>query len=138
MSRPYWSAPNKWSADGGESALDRSWSYGSYGAIQGAATVSTRSSAAMPRPMRAPGRRNARHRAASGTAGATTISVAPLTACSGFWSWPRDPWIEDRVAQIDQEIHQHEQGGDEQRAGLHYGVVARQDGVDHQPADAGQ
>src|SRR5580658_5692477 len=118
MSRPYWSAPNRWSREGGERALERSWSYGSYGAIQGAATVSTTSSAAMPRPMRAPGRRSARHSAPSGTAGVTTISVAPLMAPS----WPTDPRIEDRVAEIDHQVHQHEQGGDEQRARLHHRV----------------
>src|ERR1700761_712907 len=42
MSRPYWSAPNQWSADGGDRAADKSWSYGSNGANHPAATVSSR------------------------------------------------------------------------------------------------
>ena len=60
VSRPYWSAPNQCSADGGDNAFDRSCSYGSNGATSGANTVNARNTAAIARPNRAPVPRSAR------------------------------------------------------------------------------
>ena len=76
MSRPYWSAPSQWSAPGAESALERSWSKGSYGTIQGASTHTSRKTTMIASPATADGRAQNRLAASvRGLAGSRTAAA---------------------------------------------------------------
>src|SRR5215470_17751404 len=48
-----------------------------------------------------------------------------------------DPWIEEGVGEIDQEIDDHEGEGGDEGEPLHLLVVARDDGVDPEGAEPG-
>src|SRR6266550_1160874 len=64
--------------------------------------------------------------------GATAASSAASSATMA------DPRIEHGVEHVDREIQHHEAHGDEQHDALQDDEVARIDGADQQPADAGQ
>src|SRR5882757_2132606 len=49
-----------------------------------------------------------------------------------------DPWIEHGVEHVDDEVHQHESGTDQQHHALQDDEIAGRDRADQQPADARQ
>src|SRR5690349_12985662 len=99
---------------------------GSCGASSGASTAAAPSTTTSARPKSAlPLRRNMRTASARldrPRAAAPGVSVvpAPLTRIALLIA---DARIEDRVEQIDDQVHHHEGGGDQQHPALHQRVV---------------
>src|SRR3989454_10100494 len=113
MSRPYWSVPKGWAADGPCSRPPIDIASGSAG-------VQTRLSVAV----------------------ATRATVIATPTRNVRWRAGRlviaDAGIEQNVGEIDGEIDQHDRGGHEERHALHDRQVARGDGAEREPAEAGQ
>src|SRR4051812_20589356 len=129
MSRPRWSVPNQCMAEGACSRSVGVMNCGSpaiHGAI--AATIAMAISNALPIAMVGLRRTKTRKRArrpgsASGMSTVVVISVA-------------DAWIEEGIAEIDQQIDQHVDAGEHQYDALDDRIVAPRDRIDDEPADA--
>src|SRR5262245_18404763 len=136
-SRPTLSVPRRWAGPGRARLWPRSCLSGSYGDRRGAssATATAVSITAAPngasRALAA--RRSTRQRSRAGRTGA---AAARGIASAG--SAIPDPRVEPAVEHVDQEAAQDEADRDQEDDALYQGVVPREDGVDHQPADAGQ
>src|SRR5262252_9138780 len=69
-------------------------------------------------------------------------SGAVAVCTSGYWTAiglpVADARVEPRVGEIDDEVHHHEPEGDEEHEGLHHGIVAMGDRVDHETPHAVQ
>src|SRR5437762_4630907 len=135
-SRPTLSVPSRWARPGRESAWPRFCSSGSSGARSGAprATNTAASRTAAPngaRRVRA-ARRSTTHRCSGAGAGAARRAIA------GARSAISDPGIDPAIEEVDEQVAQDEAEGDQENHALHQRVVAREHGVHHEAADAGQ
>src|SRR5947207_14941177 len=70
-----------------------------------------------------------RSRAGGGAAGRAIAAVRSAIS---------DPGTDPAIQKIDEEIAQDEAEGDQENHALHQRVVAREDGLDHEAAEAGQ
>src|SRR3989442_1232048 len=113
MSRPYWSVPKGWAADGPCSRPPIDIASGSAG-------VQTRLSVAV----------------------ATRATVIATPTRNVRWRTGRlvraDAGIEQDVGEVDDDVDLNERGGDEEGHALHDRQVARGDGAEREPAEAGQ
>src|SRR6185503_9533446 len=79
--------------------------------------------------------------AASAATSITTNTAAPITTARFRRSRCRasaiaDPWIDEDVEDVDDEIDEHVRGSGDEHDALHDGVVATKNGRDDQPAEA--
>src|SRR5207249_934821 len=82
-------------------------------------------------------RRTSRHTAPHNPRSAADASSPPCdTAAAGAASAVTDSRIKPGVAQVDEQVRHHDHRGEEQHGALDQGVVAQQNGVEHQAADA--
>src|SRR5450755_26279 len=152
-SRPISSVPNKWVAVGGlRTSLHDVWR-GSCGAIVGASTAITTKNTTTPSPSMAPRRRLRRRRTrwrgvSSRSAGMSSASVAtwlsnkpnelpsrsPDKSPSPLSSQTR---VDDEVREVGEQVEEDVCGRSEQHHALHDAVVAIEDGVHDQLAEAG-
>src|SRR5262245_52687625 len=144
-SRPSWSVPSQYCAEGGESDAS-AISSGSCTESQGAASASAIDSSTIAPPMTSGKFQRSRDRTRART------SPSPATdssACSGGRSAASimvgcasamllDPRIEHVIAEIDHDVDQYHERGDHQHCGLHLRVVAVIDGIEHELTDTGQ
>src|SRR5690554_3147231 len=70
-------------------------------------------------------------------AGSTAGPATAPASCPCRSSVIADPRVDDGVEEVDDDVHDDEADGDEQDGPLHDRVVAREDRVDEQAADAG-
>src|SRR5690606_2739253 len=137
MSRPNSSVPNQCSAEGGRRRALRSCATGSYGASTGASTATATRHATSTRPTTAP--RLRRKRLAAGDARMRRrgdAAVGPGAAAAGRSAIPHLR-VQGRIREVDDQVHEYEQGGDEQHGALHERKVAALDRVDEEPPHAG-
>src|SRR2546428_10588566 len=113
MSRPYWSVPKGWAADGPCSRPPIDIASGSAGVQRRLSMAVATRATVIATPTR-----NVRWRA-----GRLVIA---------------DAGIEQNVGEIDGEIDQHDRGGHEERHALHDRQVPRGDGAEGEAAEAGQ
>src|SRR6266702_6829589 len=132
-SRPTLSVPRRWAGPGCASAWPRSCLSGSSGETTGAriATATAASITATPNgASRAPAaRRSIRHRRARTGRGAAGWAMAAGSAIP-------DPRVDPAIEEVHQQVAQDEAYRDEQHDALHERVVAREDRVHHETADA--
>src|SRR5713226_1637139 len=126
MSRPRPSVPSQCRASGGMRRASMSISVGlgigrRFANMAARTTTAIQAAAAQNMLLRRRRRR-----------GATAASSAASSAAMA------DPRVEHGIEHVDREIQQHEADGDEQHHALQDDEVARIDGADQQPADAGQ
>src|SRR3989442_14559928 len=62
---------------------------------------------------------------------------ATRTAASGAGSAVTDPRVDDDIEEIDDEVGQDEEGGEDEDDALHHGVVPREDRVDQEQSHPG-
>src|SRR5579883_893645 len=129
-SRPRWSVPNQWSAEGPCRRSDGLRNCGSP-AITPAARAISAMNASRPAPATMVGLRRANLRSCQRWSGAvrgnsvtTAISIP-------------DARVEQSVGEVDGQGHQHVDAGEHHDDALDDRIVAPGDGVHHQPADAG-
>src|SRR3989454_7490339 len=141
-SRPSGSVPNGNAAVGacmriGNPRSFRLNSYGSRGASTGA-RMATTTSPRMIIALTAPSglRRTSRHTAPHTPHSAKGAPSPPCDTAAGAASAVTDSGIKPGVAQVDEQVRHHDHRGEEQHGALDQGVVAQQDGVEHQAADA--
>src|SRR5438045_3626542 len=100
----------------------------------------SRPTLSVPSQWPAPGRASALPRfCLSGSCGAS--AGAPMARASGMTGPNRlaaDPGIDEAIEDVDQEVAHDEADRDQEYDALHERVVAREDGVHHEAADAGQ
>src|SRR5262245_3872766 len=73
----------------------------------------------------------------------TTVSRGARGAEAAVWvrivvamtSAIADAWIEPRIGQVDEEVHDHETEGNEEDQGLHHRIVPVGDGIHDEPTD---
>src|SRR5262245_4179793 len=129
-SRPSWSVPSQLNCEGGRSRFTGLAAMGSP-AIRGAASAASATTASTMTPPTRVGLRRAkchtplRRDIGAISAVATVMSVA-------------DPGIEQGVGQVDQQIDDHINPGEQQDDALNDGVIPFGNGIDHQSADARQ
>src|ERR1700674_5048114 len=128
MSRPRPSVPSQCCASGGMRRASISISVGleigrKFANVAARTTTAIQAAAAQNKLVR-------RRRGAT-AASSSASSVASNAAMA-------DPRVEHGIEHVDREIQQHEAHGDEQHDPLQDDEVARIDGADQQPADAGQ
>src|SRR4051812_10649531 len=144
-----------WALDGGWSTALKFVSDGSYGAMSGAKIAMSTNSVATHRPAiasgRRPRRRSARRRERTRGATATStalIASAPAGACrrrrssndalSCLPSGDADARVEDGVQEVHREVDDDVADRRDQDDALDDRVVAREDGVERELAEAGQ
>ena len=132
MSRPIESVPNQYSALGERSRRTGRSAFGSIGREQGAKIAIGRSAAA-ERRRSSPSDGGATGRAANPARTAATDALRRTDTRSSV----ADPRIEEGVADVDQQIDQHVADREHQHDALDHRIVAAQDRIDGQPADAG-
>src|SRR5262249_47089947 len=136
-SRPTLSVPSRWAGPGRARLWPRSCLSGSYGDTSGASSATATAASITAAPSGASralaARRSTRQRSRARRAGAP---AARRVASTG--SAIRDPGVDPAEDHVDQEAGQDEADRDQEDDALHQGVVPREDGIDHQPADAGQ
>src|SRR5687768_17509074 len=142
-SRPRSSTPNQYSPEGpGQQpplSNERFCARGSYGAISGANSASRTKRPTSAKPTSAPGFRRRRcHASRQSPLGASSwTSRASISArLTGTPAVRRsrvaDPWVDDRVHDVDDQVDEHEDDRDEQDPALQDGKVAHPDRV-HEP-----
>src|SRR6478609_11600367 len=100
-------------------------------AISGAAIATAAMNSSSAEPMTMVGLRRAKTRNPEGFAGAAT-----WVSAMSVMSVP-DPRVEQGVGQVDKQVHQHVDAGEQDDDALDDRIVAPRDGVHHQAADAG-
>src|SRR5919204_4096206 len=150
MSRPNWSVPNRWAAEGLCNCTMNDCASGSYGANSPPAAARASKMAIMPRPMRAERlRRTARQRtqrrrspparSASATAsGASTSSSVGAAGGTGCMGSVFDTWVEQGVEDVHAQVDDHEQERRDDDHALHHGIVAVEDAGHGKLADPWQ
>src|SRR5882762_7045200 len=112
-------------------------SYGSRGASTGArmaTTTSPRTITALTAPRGL--RRTSSHTAPENPCSTEDAPSPPCDTAAGAASAVTDSRIKPGVAQVDEQVRQHDHRGEEQHGALDQGVVAQQNGIEHQAADA--
>src|SRR5690348_16997635 len=138
-SRPRLSVPIQWCADGVSRRAPRSSSSGPVGAICAAKIAMSVKNRIMIRPTRALALAQNR-RAAMRTAerpppprrGTATATAVMPWVCSGV----ADAGIEEGIQHVDDEVDEHEQQRKQENARENHRIIAKQDRVVHEPADA--
>src|SRR5262245_41024328 len=132
-SRPSASTPNQWSADGPGQHPSlrrlRSCSRGSYGAMSGAKIAVSTKAATRANPTIAPGLRTSRRQASLQRPLGLSSSTSLASSCATDTSAHPDPRVDERVRDVDEEVHEHEDDGDEEDAALEHRIVAGLDGT---------
>src|SRR5215212_7429989 len=146
-SRPSESVPSRCPAvPGGANVAAKSVWSGAYGASTGANTATRTATTRTTRPVSASGARSSRRstrlrRGAltpvggrSATAASTVVMLAPSRRFSG----DADAWVDDRVEQVHEQVDDDVRRRRHQHDSLDHRVVALEDRVDRQLAEAGQ
>src|SRR5262245_6134329 len=119
-SRPTLSVPSQWVGLGRASAFPRFCLSGSYGDRSGAPSATTSATSSTAAPKGASRARAARRRASQ------RRSVRP------------DARVDPAIEEVDEQVAQDEADRDQQHHALHQRIVAREDRVHDEAADAGQ
>src|SRR5687768_4462619 len=130
-SRPNWSVPNHQRSEGGRRRLTGESLNGSWVAISGAKTAITIRRASSTPPKAMVGLRRmavASEKRRPGDGARSSVMTA--------MSVP-DPWIEEGVGDVDDQVHDHLGGSEHQDQALDDGIVALQHGIDGEPAEPG-
>src|SRR5712691_3236396 len=131
-----------WAHTGGVKRRIRLWRAGSWGATQGANTAAPITAKRMRAPARAAGlRASLRHarepsvpRTESPPTATLEVAYVPMDTAASAHPNLR---VEVDVEEVDDEVHQHHDEGEDEDPLLHDGEVELADGVDDEPAQAG-
>src|SRR6185369_976813 len=136
VSRPRSSVPNQWDADGGWRTEVQLCAIGSYGLNNGAKTASTIKNATMANPKTALLRRKSRRKARRSGVSATSFAAINLVLTAMSAMSRTQSRIDKDVGDVGEQIEHDVDGRCDEYDALHHRVVAIEDGVDDQLAEA--